>query len=100
MWRVKFLQKFSNLKKPSFLLHSTFFYYYCSIDSKSQSEHSGLRPDTSNFIDFYAKFSAGSTKSLAFYSELLHGCLFDCYCYISTSKSDKRYATSEKIFSV
>ena len=24
--------------------------YYCSIDLKRQSEHSGLRPDTSNLV--------------------------------------------------
>ena len=24
--------------------------YYCSIDLKKQSEHSGLRPDTSSFV--------------------------------------------------
>ena len=39
-------------KKNSFYFNSFIFsmYYCCSINLKRQSEHSGLRPDTSRFV--------------------------------------------------
>ena len=42
-----------NLKKEKNLfysLHLVFSYYYCSIDLKKQSEHSGLCPDASDLV--------------------------------------------------
>ena len=35
-----------------FFTFNFFLCYYCSIDLKRQSEHSRLRPDTSNFVLF------------------------------------------------
>ena len=37
---------------PFILFHLIFSCYYCSINLKRQSEHSGLRPDTSSFVCF------------------------------------------------
>ena len=48
-----FIKKFQILeKKISFYFISLNFlcYYYCSINVKRQSEHSGLRPDTSSLV--------------------------------------------------
>ena len=50
-----FLQKISNFLETIFnviLLHLNFPCYYCSTDFKRQSEHSGLRPDTSSLVVF------------------------------------------------
>ena len=33
-------------------LHLIFSFYFCFIDLKRQSEHSGLRPDTSSLVIF------------------------------------------------
>ena len=35
-----------------YLLHLIFIGYYCSINLKKQSEHSGLRRDTSSLVYF------------------------------------------------
>ena len=46
------------LKKNSFYfsyIQFFFSYYCCSIDLKRQSEHSGLRPDTSSLVSFVWK---------------------------------------------
>ena len=46
-----FLQIFTCFYKFNFIsLHLNFPYYYCSIDLKKQSEHSGLLPDTSSLV--------------------------------------------------
>ena len=51
IWRVgDDLYKKSQIKKISFKLHLFFSYYYFSIDLKRQSEHTGLRPDTSSLV--------------------------------------------------
>ena len=44
----KFLEKKINF----ILLHLNIPCYYCSINFKRQSEHSGLRPDTSSLVSF------------------------------------------------
>ena len=55
-WRVGgwFSLKISNFRKKNFhfiLFHLIFLCYYCcSINPKRQSEHSGLRPDTSSLV--------------------------------------------------
>ena len=46
-------KKNSNFGKKNFhfiLLHFIFIGYYCSLNIKKQSEHSGLRPDTSSLV--------------------------------------------------
>ena len=46
-------KKSSNFGKKKFhfiLLHFIFIGYYCSLNIKKQSEHSGLRPDTSSLV--------------------------------------------------
>ena len=58
VWRVGgwFSQKCSNFRKNFFfdfvIFHWIFKCYYCSINFKRQSEHSGLRPDTSSLVHF------------------------------------------------
>ena len=47
------------------LLRLNFSFYYCSIDLKRQSEHSGLRPDTSSLVLFIAKFSKNGFRIAA-----------------------------------
>ena len=43
-------------KKINFtLLQLNFPCFYCSIDLKRQSEHSGLRPDTSSLVQFLSR---------------------------------------------
>ena len=42
--------KFEQKNFIFYLLHLIFSCYYCSIDLKRQSEHSGTRPDTSSFV--------------------------------------------------
>ena len=47
---------FPKKKIPVFFLffsHLPFLCYYCSIDLKMQSEHSGLHPDTSSLVPLY-----------------------------------------------
>ena len=49
------MEKISNFRKKKFhfiLFHLIFLFYYCSINFKRQSEHSGLRPDTSSLVTF------------------------------------------------
>ena len=47
-----------NKKSQTFLfLHLNFSCYYCSIDLKRQSEHSGLRPDTSSLVQLYVSLA-------------------------------------------
>ena len=45
-----FYKKSQIKKKNLFFLHLVFSCYYCFIDFKRQSEHSGLSPDTSNLV--------------------------------------------------
>ena len=46
-----YFHKKSQINKKSFLMiHLIFSSHYCSIDLKRQSEHSGLRPDTSSLV--------------------------------------------------
>ena len=46
----------SNFRKKNFsfhfFIHLIFKCYYCSINLKRQSEHSGLHPDTSSLVVF------------------------------------------------
>ena len=55
-----FIKNFKLKKNFHFILfHLIFFMYYCcSINFKRQSEHSGLRPDTSSFflMEFFESF--------------------------------------------
>ena len=44
---------FTKKKTFSVFLRLIFLCYYCSIDLKMQSEHSGLRPDTSSLVPLY-----------------------------------------------
>ena len=48
-----------NLKLKKYIYFFTFIfsYFYCFIDLKSQSEHSGPRPDTSSFVLIYSSLS-------------------------------------------
>ena len=59
-WRVgdDFHKKFQFLEKKIFILflHLIFKCYYCSINLKRQSEHSGLCPDTSSLVLFHFNF--------------------------------------------
>ena len=53
-----FSSKTSNLReKKFFLFYCIYFFgcYYCSINPKRQSEHSGLLPDTSSLVSFVEK---------------------------------------------
>ena len=52
-----FKKNFKFKKKSSFYFISFIFfmYYCCSINLKRQSEHSGLRPDTSSLVYFIDK---------------------------------------------
>ena len=54
VWGDDFHKKFHILEKKIFfvLFHWFFKCYYCSINLKRQSEHSGLRPDTSSLVYF------------------------------------------------
>ena len=48
-----FIKKFQILEKEIFILfYFVYFFkcYYCSINQKRQSEHSGFRPDTSSLV--------------------------------------------------
>ena len=49
-------------KKFSFCFISIIFFkcYDCSINLKRQSEHSGLRPDTSSLVSFPELFNGGA----------------------------------------
>ena len=49
-----FIKSFNFQKKKFHFnsLHLIFPCYYCSINLKRQSQHSGLRPDTSSLVDF------------------------------------------------
>ena len=53
--------KIKNFRKKSFhfILFQLIFlcYYCCSINLKRQSEHSGLRPDTSSLVLFAIKLT-------------------------------------------
>ena len=53
-WRVGdgFHEKSQILEKKNhfILLYSIFYYYYCSIKLKMQSEHTGFCPDTSSLV--------------------------------------------------
>ena len=52
MWGNDFQRKFQILEKSFhfILLQLIVSCYYCSKNHKKQSEHSGLRPDTSSFV--------------------------------------------------
>ena len=51
MWGDDFHKKFQILEKIFILFHLIFLCFYCcSINVKRQSEHSGLRPDTSSLV--------------------------------------------------
>ena len=53
---IIFIKKISNFREKKFhfiLFHLIFLCYYCSINLKRQSEHSGLRPDTSSIVTFF-----------------------------------------------
>ena len=47
------------------LFHLIFPCYYCSIDLKRQSEHSGPRPDTSSLVHFYDDTNFKQEKPIA-----------------------------------
>ena len=49
-----FIQNFFHFS--FFFLHITFSRYYCFIDLKRQSEHSGFCPDTSSLVLLHALF--------------------------------------------
>ena len=54
MWGDDFHKKNSNFRKKilfDFFFQGIFKCYYCSINLKRQSEHSGLRPDTSSLVE-------------------------------------------------
>ena len=54
-----FIKKFQ-IKKIHFILFQLIFLsYYCSINLKRQSEHSGLRPDPSSVV-FSFKFNSNA----------------------------------------
>ena len=61
--------KFKNFFFHFILLHLNFLCYCCSINLKSQSEHSGLCPDTSSLVVF-SNWSAYFVFLLARESEL------------------------------
>ena len=50
--------KFQTKKSFHFILLPLIFFigYYCSKNIKRQSEHPGLRPDTSSLVKMYMKF--------------------------------------------
>ena len=63
-----FIKKISNFgKKYSFYFISLnfLFYYCCPINLKRQSEHSGLRPDTSSLVFFYLLCCLGFHEQIA-----------------------------------
>ena len=75
-----FLQKISNFNFIKFI----FSCYYCSIDLKRQSEHSGLCYYTSSLFEALRKFEAlqVSLKNPVFFVPLFFLTLFPTVCWL------------------
>ena len=87
MWGMIFIKKSQILEKNFhfILFHLIFICYYCSINLKRQSEHSGLCPDASsfktqpsdsyhlekNFSSFYSIWSASSFEAFSLHQNFV-----------------------------
>ena len=69
-----FIKKFQILEKKFsfYFITFSFFCYYCTINLKRQSEHSGLRPDTSSLVFFgISTFKVREKNCLHYYEGVL-----------------------------
>ena len=71
-----FIKKLQILEDKNFhfvLLHLTFWCYYCPINLERQSEHSGLRPNTSSLVNYAYMYLDKKQLSIELKGVMLNG---------------------------